>query len=189
MGRGSDSGSLRSANCVPVFRPRIAIPSPFPNFQRLHLQCERFGVIHVVTAVITAKGACIMTISTTENREPAQATATAAGKPKPPHKARAAAKKGHAAASQARSARKPKSAKKGAQPRRKPGNARPGSKTAKILDLVKRPGGATLKELLKATSWQPHSIRGFLSVLGKKKGVAVESTKSPDGERTYSLKA
>jgi len=25
--------------------------------------------------------------------------------------------------------------------------------------------------------------------LGKKKGVAVESTKSPDGERTYSLKA
>ena len=126
-----------------------------------------------------------MTTSTTENREPAQATATAAGKPKPPHKARA----GHAAASQARSARKPRSAKKGAKPRRKAGNARPGSKTAKILDLVKRPGGATLKELLKATSWQPHSIRGFLSVLGKKKGVAVESTKSPDGERTYSLKA
>ena len=130
-----------------------------------------------------------MTISTTENREPAQATATAAGKSKPPHKARAAAKKGHAAASQARSARKPRSAKKGAQPRRKAGNARPGSKTAKILDLVKRPGGATLKELLKATSWQPHSIRGFLSVLGKNKAVAVESTKSPDGERTYSLKA
>jgi hypothetical protein len=82
--------------------------------------------------------------------------ATAAGKPKPPHKARAAAKKGHAAASQARSARKPRSAKKGAQPRRKAGNARPGSKTAKILDLVKRPSGATLKELLRATSWQPH---------------------------------
>ena len=130
-----------------------------------------------------------MTISTTENREPAQATATAAGKPKPPQKATVAAKKGHAAASQARSARKPRSAKKGAQPRRKAGNARPGSKTAKILDLVKRPGGATLQELLKATSWQPHSIRGFLSVLGKKKGLAVQSTKSPDGERTYSVKA
>jgi predicted transcriptional regulator len=54
---------------------------------------------------------------------------------------------------------------------------------------LERPGGATLKELRKATSWQPHSIRGFLSVLGKNKGVAVESTKSPDGERTYSLKA
>ena len=101
MVRGSDSGSLRSANCVPVFRPRIAFPAPVPNFQRLHLQCERFGVIHVVTALITAKGACTMTTSTTENREPAQATANAAGKPKPPQKARAAAKKGHAAASQA----------------------------------------------------------------------------------------
>ncbi len=110
-------------------------------------------------------------------------------KPKPPQKATGTAKKGHAAASKARSARKPRSANKGAQPRRKAGNARPGSKTAKILDLVKRPGGATLQELRKATSWQPHSIRGFLSLLGKKKGLAVQSTKSPDGERTYSLKA
>jgi uncharacterized protein DUF3489 len=110
-------------------------------------------------------------------------------KPKPPQKPTLAAKKGHAAASQARAARKPSSAKKGAKPRQKAGNARPGSKTAKILDLVKRPGGATLKELLKATSWQPHSIRGFLSLLGKKKGLAVESTKSPDGERTYLVKA
>jgi hypothetical protein len=110
-------------------------------------------------------------------------------KPKPPQKAGATAKKGHAAASRARAARRPSSAKRGAKPRRKAGNARPDSKTAKILDLMKRPGGATLQELLKATSWQPHSIRGFLSLLGKKKGVAVESTKSPDGERTYSVKA
>ena len=106
-----------------------------------------------------------MTISTTENREPAQATATAAGKPKPPHKARAAAKKGHAAASQARSARKPRSAEKGAQPRRKAGNARPGSKTAKILDLVKRPGGATLQETaqgdLLATAFDPRLPLSF----------------------------
>ena len=110
-------------------------------------------------------------------------------KPKPPQKATLAASKGHAAASKARSARKPHPAKKGAKARRKVGNARPGSKTAKILDLVKRPGGATLKELRKATSWQPHSIRGFLSLLGKKKGLAIESTKSPDRERTYLVKA
>jgi hypothetical protein len=185
MGRQSGSGSSHRVH-LPA---RIAIPSPFPNFQRLRLQCERSGVIHVVTAVVTAKGACTMTTSTTENREPAQATATAAGKANPPQKATVAAKKGHAAASQATSARQPRSAKKCTKPRRKAGNASPGSKTTKILDLVKRPGGATLQELRKATSWQPHSIRGFLSVLGKKKGVAVESTKSPDGERTYSLKA
>jgi hypothetical protein len=29
--------------------------------------------------------------------------------------------------------------------------------------MLKRPGGATAKELLNATNWQPHSLRGFLS--------------------------
>ena len=112
-----------------------------------------------------------------------------ARKPKPTQKASVIASKGHLAASKARSAPKPNSGKKGAKPRRKAGDARPGSKTAKILELLKRPGGATLKKLLKATSWQPHSVRGFLSLLGKKKGMAVESIKSPDGERTYLVKA
>jgi len=34
--------------------------------------------------------------------------------------------------------------------------ARQGTKAAKVLDLVKRSGGATLKELMKATGWQAH---------------------------------
>jgi hypothetical protein len=65
---------------------------------------------------------------------------------------------------------------------------RPGSKTAKILELLKRPGGVTLKELMKATDWQAHSVRGFLSgTLGKKMGTPVESSKRADGERAYRL--
>jgi hypothetical protein len=40
--------------------------------------------------------------------------------------------------------------------------ARGGSKTARILDLLKRPGGATSKELMKATGWSLHSVRGWL---------------------------
>jgi hypothetical protein len=40
-------------------------------------------------------------------------------------------------------------------------DAREGSKTATILELLKRPSGATAKELLKATGWQAHSLRGF----------------------------
>jgi len=54
----------------------------------------------------------------------------------------------------------------------------------------REPDGATLKELMKATSWQAHSVRGFLSgTVGKKMGLVVSSTKGDDGERTYSIKA
>ena len=56
--------------------------------------------------------------------------------------------------------------------------------------MLKRPGGASAKDLLKATGWQPHSLRGFLSgTVGKKMGLAVTSTKGEDGERSYSVKA
>ena len=59
-----------------------------------------------------------------------------------------------------------------------------------MLDLLQRPGGASMKELMKATGWQRHSVRGFLSgTVGKKMGLTVKSTKGEDGERTYSLKA
>jgi DNA-binding IclR family transcriptional regulator len=60
---------------------------------------------------------------------------------------------------------------------------------ALLLDLLKRSGGASLKELQKATGWQGHSVRGFLSTLGKKMGLAVTSTKAADEERRYSVKA
>jgi hypothetical protein len=62
------------------------------------------------------------------------------------------------------------------------------TKTDKILDLLKRPGGVTLTELAKATGWEPNSVRGFLSgAIGKKMGMPVESFKSSDGDRSYRL--
>ena len=94
---------------------------------------------------------------------------------------------------QPKSARKATSAKKAPKGRAKPEvtkakGARAGSKTGKILDLLKRHGGATLKELMKATGWLPHSVRGFPSgTVGKKMGLTVVSTKTEDGERTYSV--
>src|ERR1700677_876269 len=90
-------------------------------------------------------------------------------------KPRVAKRPAHVAPSKAKPAHKAASAKKAAPVRR-------GTKTAKILDLLKRPDGVTLKELTKATGWQAHSVRGFLSgAIGKKMGIRVESSKQPDG--------
>lgn len=45
-------------------------------------------------------------------------------------------------------------------------------KGATILGLLHRKDGATLGDLIKATGWQPHSVRGFLSAhIGKKLGL------------------
>ena len=83
-----------------------------------------------------------------------------------------------------------KAAPKKKAPRSARDDAREGSKTATILELLRRPGGVTAKELLKATGWQPHSLRGFLSgTVGKKMGLTVSSTKGEDGDRSYSVKA
>ena len=66
--------------------------------------------------------------------------------------------------------------------------ARPRTKTAKILQMLRRPDGASLAELTKATKWQAHSVRGFLSgaIKGKLR-LKVRSTKRIDGTRVYGL--
>jgi len=90
-------------------------------------------------------------------------------------------------ASQAK--RAPQGAKKAKGTRGHKKGVRDGSKTAKVLELLRQPGGVTNKELMKATDWEAHSVRGFLSgMIGKKMGLTVTSTKGEDGERTYSLK-
>jgi len=110
-----------------------------------------------------------------------------------PRPARAAPRRAPVAPAQAKPGRKTTPAKKAPTGRTnakhaKPQLARAGSKTAKVLDLLNRPGGATVKQLMKATGWQPHSVRGFLSrTVGKKMGPTVTSTKGGDGERTYSI--
>ncbi len=121
--------------------------------------------------------------------------AAPAEQPTPAQKPRSAAQKAHVSPSRAKSGKKatqPKKANKGAKSARSPKRAtgaRQGTKAAKVLDLVKRSGGATLKELMKATGWQAHSVRGFLSgALGKKMGLAVTSTKAEAEERRYSVK-
>jgi hypothetical protein len=70
----------------------------------------------------------------------------------------------------------------------KAAGGREGSKTEIILGLLRRAKGATLGELMDATSWQPHSCRGFISgTVGKKMGLTVKSEKREDGTRVYSI--
>ena len=59
------------------------------------------------------------------------------------------------------------------------------SKAALVTRLLGRPGGATLDELTKATSWQPHTVRAALTGLRKKGHTIVRD--SINGASRYSL--
>jgi hypothetical protein len=142
------------------------------------------GVIHVI-AETTAKGDCMNTA--TEETGTAQTTAE---NPKASKKARVARQRAHVAPNKSKSAKKAKASKKAPKSAKSASVARDGSKAAKVLDLLKGPDGATLAELMKATGWQAHSVRGFLSgTVGKKMGLTVASAKPEGDERRYSVKA
>jgi len=56
------------------------------------------------------------------------------------------------------------------------------------ITLLRRPKGATLEELQKATGWQPHSVRGFLSGTVKKaQQTKLSSETADDGTRRYRI--
>ena len=153
----------------------------------------------VLTAVITAKGEFTMTTNLTQDQ-----AVTDGRELKPGTKANTASRNPRVAPAKGKPSKKARSAKRAAKAPKaaevaKPektskhekagiGGTREGSKSAAVVELLKRPDGATLKEIMKATGWQPHSVRGFISgTLGKKMRLKVESAKREDGERVYSL--
>jgi hypothetical protein len=74
-------------------------------------------------------------------------------------------------------------------PKPKAATARDGSKKATVIAMLNRKDGATLEAIMKATDWQAHSVRGFISgALIKKAGLKVESFKRQDGERAYAIR-
>ena len=61
------------------------------------------------------------------------------------------------------------------------------TKSERITMLLRRAKGASIDEIVGATGWQPHSIRGFISgTIVKRKGLTIASDKT-DGERRYRI--
>jgi hypothetical protein len=57
-----------------------------------------------------------------------------------------------------------------------------------VIALLERAGGATLDEIVAATAWQKHSVRGFISTLGSKHGYKIVSARrEADKARCYTI--
>jgi hypothetical protein len=53
---------------------------------------------------------------------------------------------------------------------------------------LKRPAGATVEQIIKATDWQPHTVRGFFAgALKKRLGIEVTSAATEEGKRVYRI--
>jgi phage I-like protein len=65
---------------------------------------------------------------------------------------------------------------------------RENSKQAKVIAMLKRPEGATIKQVCEATEWQAHTVRGtFAGAFKKKLGLTITSDKTEGGERIYRI--
>jgi Protein of unknown function (DUF3489) len=66
--------------------------------------------------------------------------------------------------------------------------ARAGTKKAHVIRLLERPNGATVVEIMRATDWQPHTVRGFISrALVHELGLQVARFKRDKGQPAYRL--
>jgi hypothetical protein len=66
--------------------------------------------------------------------------------------------------------------------------AQPNTKHARIIAMLRAPAGATLAAIMTATEWQPHSVRGFLAgVVRKKLGLNLVSEQTDKG-RVYRIR-
>jgi len=60
------------------------------------------------------------------------------------------------------------------------------TKLAILIDLLRRKSGASIKDMVKATKWKPHSIRGAMSgILKKKHRMRIEGTPDKHRGRVY----
>ena len=65
---------------------------------------------------------------------------------------------------------------------------REGTKQAMVIEMLRRPEGASIAEIVEVTAWASHTTRGFMAgALKKKLGLTLTSEKSDDRGRVYKL--
>jgi hypothetical protein len=65
---------------------------------------------------------------------------------------------------------------------------RPGTKLAAVIQMLQRPDGTTIQQVMETTGWQAHTVRGtFAGALRKKLGLNIVSAKDATGERVYRI--
>ena len=86
--------------------------------------------------------------------------------------------------SKTRSKRSKKPAPAAAPPKSRRGD----SKQSKLIELLKRPEGATIAQVVRALGWQAHTVRGtFAGAFKKRLGLTIVSDKPQGGERVYRI--
>ena len=72
----------------------------------------------------------------------------------------------------------------------KPVRTRADSKQALVIGLLQRPEGATIAQIMQATGWQQHTVRGTLAgTLKKRLGLTITSSKEAGGQRVYRIES
>ena len=75
-----------------------------------------------------------------------------------------------------------------ARPEAGTGMVREGTKQARLIAMLQRPEGATIAQVVEATGWQPHTVRGALAgALKKRLGLEVTSEKVAERGRVYRI--
>ena len=118
---------------------------------------------------MTKSGLLALSVDETEKTKPSQAASVTRQRKTAAAKSRTEARKASAA--------KPK------------GRAAPSqSKQDLVIQMLRRQSGVTIKDIIAKTGWQPHSVRGFLSGLVKKKlKLPLGSAVGKDGVRRYHI--
>lgn len=142
------------------------------------------GAGHGVTLAITEAGLAAIGI---EPEKPKSKGAPKAAASKTPAKAAPAATGAKTAKTPTTAAPAKKTAPKGpaGATERTP---REGTKQAVMIAMLQRNGGATIAQIVEATGWQPHTVRGAMAgAIKKKLGLAIVSEKVAGQERVYNI--